>query len=839
MILIQLANRIYEHFTQLVSRLWENRRNPKLTIPIVIALLSISYSTGILEVFLSWVLFILVVIFSILSGLAVVLCRGNYREPPAPVIEPNLKKINELMQNLTKSYNKHYFKQRLVVSKELDKTLQSVIDFIVRDFCLSWFRDIGKDETAFVEIINKEIWIVIENLLHRLNDVDKMNLLCNDMIQLLYDHFHVLRLSNATLFPGQTSPFLLHPCLKDKTSEIKYLRTCAEALLFTLLPESDSNCAIARYIIREIIAGSIFLATAESICDPDYINQTLVLYLEDREKITETRKQKYAYAETYEEFIKMINTATDIETLKQIRYHTIAEIMQATVIHNTKDQQTQDGSKKKEKMSKKEALRERNLKRYINQCRVSKLQCEKRIRMLGGMDYRRYGLGHGQPLGETGEGQKKPLKRSKSSKVLAFGDILDNSLARSYFMMFLERTNNKNLLSFWIGVEKLRMMDPVDLVSNALDIFQEYVTPSAIHVIKFDTHLVRGMEEFIYGKNDEPKCFYDAQQIVYNIMESKFYADFVVSHDYTQFVCQSESAMDEIRAHLTQEDEDQLPSFDWSDGFNFKERRNAEILKAAMPTEIEERNEYAAHSLQSLDKNISNKLQALELIKRSSASVEEQQELEKELEQLNTERRQLEFHIERTDLWCEMLGHWKALISTSQYHPDNGQPVFLICVSCDEGAEATRTDHQGSAATGWIVARQLDDFKTLHDKLKQCCSWMSKELPVSSKKWYKKHESENLESLKGSLQEYLTIVLNDEDLCRSDEVYTFLIPSPDHLREQNVKQENQSMKKNILPSMPSFKGISKSLQNLQLPEMPFIDAVEADEIYPRPKRFYR
>ena len=55
-------------------------------------------------------------------------------------------------------------------------------------------------------------------------------------------------------------------------------------------------------------------------------------------------------------------------------------------------------------------------------------------------------------------------------------------------------------------------------------------------------------------------------------MESKFYADFVLSHDYTQFVCQSESAMDDMRAHLTQQDEEDLPSFDWSDGFNFKER---------------------------------------------------------------------------------------------------------------------------------------------------------------------------------------------------------------------------------------------------------------------------
>ena len=320
--LMQWIRSVYQHFLVLLTRAWEKRHKPTWTVPVLGAMISIAYATGIIEVFFSWLLFLLVVAFSVLTGLAIILCRGNYREPPAPVMTSKLKNISELMEKLTKNYNKHYFKQRLVISKELDKTMQGVIDLMIRDFCLSWFRDIGKDETAFVEILNKEIWTIIENLMHRLNDVDKMNLLCNDIIQLLYNHFHDLRLSNATLFPGQTSPFLLHPCLKDKVSEIKYLRTCAESLLFTLLPESNSKCAVARYILREVIAGSLFLATAESICDPDYINQTLALYLEDREKITETQKQKYAYAETYEDFIKMINSATDIETLKQIRYIT-------------------------------------------------------------------------------------------------------------------------------------------------------------------------------------------------------------------------------------------------------------------------------------------------------------------------------------------------------------------------------------------------------------------------------------------------------------------------------------------------------------------------------------
>ena len=298
--------------------LWTKRKNPKVLTPLLTAFLAFSYATGLLQFLISWILFILIIIFSIMSGLALVLCRGKYREPPAPRPTPELQKVTKFMEKMTKMYNKHYYKHRLVISKDLDKTIQEVLDLVIRDFCLSWFRDIGKDETAFVELLSKEVWTVIENLLVRLDAVDRMNFLCKDLIDLLYNHFHDLRLSDSRKYLGKT-PFLLHPCLEVKESEIKYLRKCAEALLYCLLPESDSNCGAMRYILREIVAGSILLTTIESVCEPDYINQTLVIYLEDKEKMTETQKQQYVYAETYEEFIKMINSSTEVEYLKKLR----------------------------------------------------------------------------------------------------------------------------------------------------------------------------------------------------------------------------------------------------------------------------------------------------------------------------------------------------------------------------------------------------------------------------------------------------------------------------------------------------------------------------------------
>ena len=66
---------------------------------------------------------------------------------------------------MTRNLNKHYHTPRLVISKDMDHAIQEVIDLIIRDFCLSWFRDVGEDETAFVEILNKQ---VSENFLTRM-----------------------------------------------------------------------------------------------------------------------------------------------------------------------------------------------------------------------------------------------------------------------------------------------------------------------------------------------------------------------------------------------------------------------------------------------------------------------------------------------------------------------------------------------------------------------------------------------------------------------------------------------------------------------------------------------
>ena len=133
------------------------------------------------------------------------------------------------------------------------------------------------------------------------------------------------------------------------------------------------------------------------------------------------------------------------------RYHIIAEIMQATTINNLKgiDSLGQGKGEGAKSLKKDAQLRSRNLKRYINQCTVAKGQCEKRIKLLGGPDYMSsHATETKQPVGVE-KSWVANMQGVPPTKLLSFDEIMDNSLARSFFMQFLENhTSSKNVLRF-------------------------------------------------------------------------------------------------------------------------------------------------------------------------------------------------------------------------------------------------------------------------------------------------------------------------------------------------------------------------------------------------------
>jgi len=109
---------------------------------------------------------------------------------------------------------------------------------------------------------------------------------------------------------------------------------------------------------------------------------------------------------------------------------------------------------------------------------------------------------------------------------------------------------------------------------------------------------------------------------------------------------------------------------------------------------------------------------------------------------------------------------------------------------------------------------------------------MSAEIPVSSKKWFfkKKYDATALEAIRSSLQEYLSILLKDERLYQSEELYLFLSPSSEQLRGQHnnrsdTGQEGQGKKQFSIVS--SIKG---SFTKLHVQEILSDSVEEAEEV---------
>lgn len=92
-------------------------------------------------------------------------------------------------------------------------------------------------------------------------------------------------------------------------------------------------------------------------------------------------RKTYEYAESFEDFIRMIKSTKDLEVLKHIRYNIVTEIMQATTIQNVKRAQGLDPENNT--LGNSDAIRARKLKRYINQLTFAKNTCECHMQTLG------------------------------------------------------------------------------------------------------------------------------------------------------------------------------------------------------------------------------------------------------------------------------------------------------------------------------------------------------------------------------------------------------------------------------------------------------------------------
>ncbi|XP_048186785.1 sorting nexin-25 [Perognathus longimembris pacificus] len=648
--------------------------------------------------------------------------------------------------------------RRVVISHNMDKALKEVFDYSYRDYILSWYGNLSRDEGQLYHLLLEDFWEIARQLRNRMSHVDVVKVVCNDVVRTLLTHFCDLKAANAR-HEEQPRPFVLHTCLRNSNDEVRFLQMCSRVLVFCLLPSKDTQSLSLRIMLAEILTTKVLKPVIELLSNPNYINQMLLAQLEYREQMNEHHKRAYTYAPSYEEFIKLINSNSDVEFLKQLRYQIVVEIIQATTISSFPQLKRHKG--KESAAMKADLLRARNMKRYINQLTVAKKQCEKRIRILGGPSYDQQDDG----TFDDGEGPQ-------SQKILQFEDILGNPFYREHFRIYMERMDKRALIGFWESVEHLKSANKNEIPQLVGEIYQNFFVENK--EISVEKSLYKEIQQCLVG-NKGIEVFYKIQGDVYEILKDRYYPSFIVSDLYEKLMMKEE---EKHASQLISNKDEMVPGGEAGEEDTVDEGTSG----------IREQASFTVSKLRELNEKLEYKKQALSSIQNAPKPDKKiVSKLKDEIILIEKERTDLQLHMARTDWWCENLGLWKASITSGEVTEENGEqmPCYFVTVSLQEVG--------GVETKNWTVPRRLSEFQNLHRKLSECVPSLKKvQLPSLSKLPFKSVDHKFLEKSKNQLNKFLQNLLSDERLCQSEALYAFLSPSPDYLKVIDVQGKKNS-----------------------------------------------
>ncbi|XP_076809566.1 sorting nexin-25-like isoform X2 [Clavelina lepadiformis] len=659
------------------------------------------------------------------------------------------------------------------VSPNIDEIMHNVFEYTYRDYVETWYSKVSSDRGNFHKMIRADYWVVVKAFSERLAKVDTVNLIMNRFVKCVHEHMDELK-RTAKMHPSEQKPmFTLHPCLRDRNTELGYLRQICDYILILTLPPESARITSLRYILREVLAGLAFLPMVETLCDPDYINRTILSYLQWKDNAQEEQSRAYAYAATYEDFIKIINDCKSVQALSQIRYRIMTEIIHATTISSLKKDQSKAG--KARSLDKGELLINRDLKRYINQCQVAKQQCEKKIRALGGEDY---GGKYAQSEGGLME-----------SQLLSFEEIMNSPIARSFFLKYLKKIGKASLLSFWNQIEIVKTTNPSgkELAKILSHVFQTHIINNPLEQVSIEKSSIRGMQDCVIG-NKPPDDFFQVQKQVYDIMQKDHYPSFVVSDVYS-YQLMPEILDQSFEKSLTASEQDLSKA---AFGGGHSSDASLERLRR-----IEEKLEYKAQALESL-------------MSATKVDSKVKDQLNRDIQKLQHAKCMQQLHIERTSAWWDHMGMWNASIEKVHASQTDGlaTPVYTIIVQCSGVPFYETTDD----VSGWIVARSLNEFHDLHQRLKECSPWLKKHsLPKVPMFRLRGLTDKFLNNSKESLDAYLNDILKDEILRCSQTVYGFLSPGPDGTNLSKSSEEEAADNKIFTGVGGFFKRVPKDL----------------------------
>lgn len=261
----------------------------------------------------------------------------------------------------------------------ISDSLDTLIEYIVRDFVMAWFGNVCKTDHMFGYEIDTALRAITMELSLRLKRIDLAVFLILKLLPIVKVHFtdfvtadktvreragkkltesHELNAAVATEFLQNVSENP-HPAVavKDMDSEARgkeWLRGVSQRLLLRTLPVEERNVKLVVLLLREILACTVlYPVVSGTLSEPDTWNQLLVKFvepsLEDKRNVQQVRDaldkhsaqaaspttpseastpkkrpiklSPSATPQDFEKFIRKIKAIDTAQEAKQLRYN--------------------------------------------------------------------------------------------------------------------------------------------------------------------------------------------------------------------------------------------------------------------------------------------------------------------------------------------------------------------------------------------------------------------------------------------------------------------------------------------------------------------------------------
>ncbi|XP_017546417.1 sorting nexin-14 isoform X3 [Pygocentrus nattereri] len=186
----------------------------------------------------------------------------------------------------------------------------------------------GIDDEAFVDELRVTLRFVAAVLVRRAQRVDIPSLITLKLLKVAMKHIEIIAKARQKV---KNSEYLqqaaleeygpdLHVALRSRRDELLYLRKLTEMLFPYILPPKATDCRSLTLLIREVLAGSVFLPSMDYLADPDTVNHLLLIFIDNSppEAATEPASALVPFLQKYADVRSKKSSVLKLE-LKEIR----------------------------------------------------------------------------------------------------------------------------------------------------------------------------------------------------------------------------------------------------------------------------------------------------------------------------------------------------------------------------------------------------------------------------------------------------------------------------------------------------------------------------------------